>query len=261
MGKPLGHTLSPAVHNAAFASCGINAVYLAFETLHPPGCREAARALPIKGLSVTIPYKSRILGHLDSVEATAAEIGAVNTVANRGGALHGFNTDAGAALKALEGRMDLERTSCLLLGAGGAARAVGFALRGRCAEITIANRTGDRAAELAGALGCRWTPLPDAAGVRAGLVINTTPVGMHPETGRSPVPVKALEYASVVMDIIYRPRRTALLNLAERVGCVTIAGEEMFLNQAAAQFSIWTGLEAPVLEMKTAFDQAVGGIK
>lgn len=261
IGNPLGHTLSPAVQNAAFRASGIDAVYLAFETGDPLACLRAAKALPIKGLSVTIPFKSLILEHLDSVEPTAVEIGAVNTVVNREGMLHGFNTDAPAALGALEAYAGLDKSHCLLLGAGGAARAIGFALKGRCRGITIANRTGARAEALARALGCRWVPMSEAHKAGADLVINTTPVGMHPETGESPVSGRVLEHAAAVMDIIYRPRRTALLETAARMGCVTIGGEEMFLRQAADQFSHWTRRAAPVDEMRTAFEDALKGAR
>jgi len=261
IGHPLGHTLSPAVHNSAFRACGIDAVYLPFETLDPFTCLKAAKALPIKGLSVTIPYKSLIVKHLDFVELTAARIGAVNTVINRGGKLHGYNTDASAAREALEDVLKPQETTCLVLGAGGAARAVGFALKGVCRSLTIANRTARHAEELARSLGCGWVGLSDVCDVKADLVINTTPVGMHPQTGSIPVPERALEHASAVMDIIYRPKRTALLELAERKGCRTIRGEEMFLRQAAAQFRLWTGFEAPFERMKDTFEGAMKGIK
>lgn len=261
IGAPLGHTLSPAVHNPAFRAYGMNAVYLAFETMDPLACLKAAKALPIKGLSVTIPYKSLIVEHLDFVEPTAAEIGAVNTVVNREGKLHGFNTDAPAAIEALENRINLEESNCLIVGAGGAARAVGFALKGVCRSLTIANRTRRRAESLAMSLGCHWVPLSEATNVKADLIINTTPVGMHPQTGSIPVPKRTLEYASAVMDIIYRPKQTALLDLAAQMGCVTIDGEEMFLRQAAAQFRLWTGLEAPFDLMRGAFELAMKGIK
>jgi shikimate dehydrogenase len=261
IGNPLGHTLSPAVHNTAFKACGINAVYLPFETLDPLSCLKAAKALPIKGLSVTIPYKSRILPHLDFVELTAAAIGAVNTVVNRGGKLHGFNTDASAAMEALGNVIKPRETTCLLLGAGGAARALGYALTGVCRDITIANRTVRHAEALACSLGCRWVDLSRVCNVKADLVINATCVGMYPETDSIPIPERVLEHATAVMDIIYRPKRTALLDLAARSGCITIGGEQMFLRQAAAQFRLWTGFEAPFEIMRDAFEGAMKGIK
>lgn len=261
IGHPLRHTLSPAVHNAAFKACGLNAVYLAFETLNPFTCLKAAKALPMKGLSVTIPYKSLIVKHLDFVELTASEIGAVNTVVNREGKLHGYNTDASAAVEALESVIKLQDKNCLVVGAGGAARAVGFALKGVCRSLTIANRTRRRAESLAMSLGCHWVPLSEATNVKADLIINTTPVGMHPQTGSVPIPERALEHASAVMDIVYRPKRTAFLELAEQKGCLTIGGEEMFLRQAAAQFRLWTGFEAPFELMKDTFEGAMKGIE
>ncbi|HDR14862.1 MAG TPA: shikimate dehydrogenase, partial [Desulfobacteraceae bacterium] len=169
------------------------------------------------------------------------------------------NTDARAAVDALENRLDLEAAQCLVIGAGGAARAVAFALKELCRSVTIANRTRSHAETLARSLGCRWVPLSEAVNVKADLVINTTPVGMHPEISAIPVTARALEHASSVMDIIYRPRRTALLDLAAQMGCITIGGEEMFLRQAAAQFQLWTGLEAPLNRMRDAFEPALKG--
>ena len=259
IGNPLGHTLSPAVHNAAFRFSGIDAVYLAFETSDPVACLKAARALPINGMSVTIPFKSRILDHLDYVEPAAREIGAVNTVVNRDGILHGWNTDAPAALEALEACSELSHLRCLIIGAGGAAKAVAFALKDRCREVTVSNRTEQSARTLAGSVGCGWTPLSDAHRQKADLVINTTPVGMHPDTGKSPVTEQVLENATAVMDIIYRPRKTLLLETAARLGCTTIGGEEMFLRQAARQYSLWTGKTAPLERMRAAFEEAMKG--
>ncbi len=261
IGTPLGHTLSPAVHNAAFKALEIDAVYLAFETADALTCLEAAKALPIKGLSITIPYKSFVLEYLDFIEPQAVEIGAVNTVVNRGGILHGHNTDAAAALQALENHTSLEGKHCLLLGAGGAARALGFALKNSCRSLTIANRTQAHAQELARSLGCRWLPFSETGSIGADIVINTTPVGMYPRTSEIPVTEQVLEHALVVMDIVYRPQRTAFLDLAERMGCITIDGGEMFMGQAAAQFRLWTGLQAPKIEMKEAFDSALKGMK
>lgn len=259
IGNPLGHTLSPPVQNAAFRFSGIDAVFLAFETSNPLDCLKAARALPVKGLSVTIPFKSLILDHLDCVEAAAREIGAVNTVVNLDGTLHGWNTDAPAAIESLGAYSGLDHSRCLILGAGGAAKAVAFALKGRCREVTISNRTGEKAKALAGALDCRWVPLSDARSVKADLVVNTTPVGMYPYTGESPVTEKVLEQAAAVMDIIYRPRKTLLLETAARLGCIIIGGEEMFLRQAAGQFSLWTGKAAPIGPMRAAFEKALKG--
>ncbi len=259
IGNPLAHTLSPAVHNAAFEATGIDAVYLAFETEDPITCLKAARALPVKGFSVTIPYKSVVIDQLDFVEEEALRLGAVNTIINRKGALYGSNTDAPAALEAIEAQTELEGLNCLILGAGGAAKAVAFALKGRCGKLTVANRDGARAGALAENIGCHWLALDEAHKVKADLVVNTTPVGMHPEQNETPVSERVLEHASTVMDIIYRPRETALLKLASEMGCATISGEEMFLRQAAGQFSIWTGINPPVGVMKTAFEKSLKG--
>jgi len=235
MGNPIGHTLSPVMHNAAFAETGVNAVYLAFETTDADGCLQGIRSFGMKGMSVTIPHKSSVIPHLDAVDETAKRIGAVNTIVNREGRLYGFNTDAIGALKALEDRMDLPGKTGLIIGAGGAARAIGFALKQKGVHVTIANRSTERGAHLARFLGCAFSPLDGIGGIHPDLLVQTTPVGMHPHIDA-----------------------TKLLALARSRGCLTISGLDMFINQGAEQFRLWTGLEPPVAVMSRAVEAALG---
>ena len=251
-GWPIGHSLSPVMHNAAFAAAGINAVYLAFPVRDIAGCVAAMRALGIRGLSVTIPHKSAVIPHLDDLDERARAIGAVNTVVNRDGRLVGYNTDASGALKALEERISLAGRRCLILGAGGAARAVGFALREKVAEITVANRSPHRGRALAQFLGCSFISLDELKGVQADLLIQATPVGMAPEDRASPISEQILREGMAVMEVIYNPLETKLLAAARSRGCVTITGLSMFIHQGAEQFRLWTGGEPPIQAMTRA---------
>lgn len=257
VGHPVGHSLSPAMQNAAFEAGGLNAVYLAFDTKDIEGCLKAMRALGIRGMSVTIPHKSTVIPLLDEVDELAGRIGAVNTVVRRDGRLVGYNTDARGALRALEEKISLERASCLLLGAGGAARAIGFMLKARGVSLTLANRSPERGEALAAALECPFVPLSEVSRVEQDLLINTTPVGMSPRAGTSPLPERALRKGLAVMDIIYNPLETELLRAARERGCTVINGLGMFVHQGAEQFRLWTGIDAPVPAMTRAVEEAL----
>jgi shikimate dehydrogenase len=246
IGRPVRHSLSPAMHNAAFREKGINAVYLAFEPGKIEDCIRGVRSMGIRGLSVTIPFKTEIMPLLDEVDGLAMRIGAVNTVVNDMGRLKGYNTDAAGALMALEEKTDLSGRIVALIGAGGAARAIGYILRQKGLEVIVLNRSRDRGMELSMELGCGFVPLDNLADVHADILINTTPVGMSPDVDRSPVPEKAFKKGMVVMDIIYNPVKTRFLAAAEESGALTINGLAMFIYQGAAQFRLWTGLEAPI---------------
>jgi shikimate dehydrogenase len=252
VGNPLTHTLSPALHNAAFAASGLNAVYLAFETRDIAGALKGVRAMGLKGLSVTLPYKGAVIPLLDEVEEPAREIGAVNTIVNQNGRLIGCNTDAAGALQALEQRLDPAGRTALILGAGGAARAIGFMLKKAGVHLTIVNRSRERGEALAKALDCTFRSWPKGDSIPAELIIQTTPVGMHPFEEQSPLPPEFFEKGMTVMDIIYNPLETRLLRTARERGCATISGLEMFLAQGAEQFRRWTGLEPPLRVMREA---------
>lgn len=259
VGFPLGHTLSPIMHNTAFKATGVKAIYLAFETRDIEGCVTGMRSLGIKGMSVTLPFKSEVLPYLDDVDEVAEKTGAVNTIVNNNGRLIGYNTDALGALKALQDVVDLSGMSCLLIGAGGAARAIGFILKQEGVRLTIANRSPERGMELARSLQSPFVPLGDLTKMDADILVQTTPVGMYPHTEECPVPEHLLKEGTVVMDIIYNPMETKLLKRAADHGCKTVNGLSMFIHQGAEQFRLWTGVEPPLKEMTSAVKEALEG--
>jgi shikimate dehydrogenase len=245
------------MHNAAFAALGIDAVYTAFD-VRPEALGAAiagARALGIRQLAVSIPHKQAVIEHLDEVDPVASRIGAVNTVTLDDGRLIGSNTDWTGAVRALERETPLGGRLAVVLGAGGAARAVVHGLLGAGAKVVVLNRTPERAAALASELGAdRAGPLAELAATPADLVVNTTSVGLGSE--ESPVPAAALRPDMVVMDAVYQPERTRLLRDAEACGARTIPGKWMLVHQAAEQLRLWTGRDAPVDVMARAFDAA-----
>jgi shikimate dehydrogenase len=256
VGMPLAHSLSPLMHNAAFRELDLNAVYLAFESTNLEGTILGGRAMGIKGLSVTIPYKSRVIPFLDRMDPMARKIGAVNTVAREGSALVGYNTDAAGGLKALQEVTDPRGRRIVILGAGGAARAIGFILAENGARLTIANRSIQPGEDLAGDLGAAFVPLADVKGFETDILINATPVGMYPDEDHSPLDQETVR-AEVVMDVIYNPLETRLLRMAKARGAVTVPGIRMFVFQGAEQFRLWTGLEAPLEVMENKVRQAL----
>jgi shikimate dehydrogenase len=257
VGNPIGHSLSPAIHNAAFLAGGMNAVYLAFETEDIQACLKGIKGLGIKGMSVTIPYKTEVMPFLDKVEDQAAAIGAVNTIVNRDSQLAGYNTDSLGALRALEENTELSGKRCVMIGAGGAARAIGYVLKDKGVELTIANRSVERGISLCKTLDCRFVKMEEVVNERGDILINTTPVGMTPNEESCPVPEKVLKKGMVVMDIIYNPLETRLLAMARARGCVVVNGLAMFVYQGAEQFRLWTGREAPIKIMFEAAREAL----
>jgi shikimate dehydrogenase len=252
---PAGHTRSPALHNAAFATLGIDAVYLAFDVVPERlgAAVHGARALGIRQLAVSIPHKVAVMGHLDEVDATARRIGAVNTVTLVAGRLVGHNTDWLGAVRALERETALAGRHAIVLGAGGAARGVVFGLLERGARVTVLNRTVARAEELVRDLGGeRAGGLSELAAIPHDVLVNTTSGGLCGE----PIPVEpsALRAGSVVLDAVYDPEETPLLREAAKRGARTVPGKWMLVHQAAEQLRIWTGREAPVEAMARAFD-------
>lgn len=257
---PAGHTRSPAMHNAAFAELGIDAVYAAFDVA-PEQLSSAiagARALGIRQLAVSIPHKQAVIEYLDQVDDTARRIGAVNTVTLRDGQLVGSNTDWLGAVRALEREGPLAGKRAVVLGAGGTARAVAFGLLERGARVTVLNRTEKRARQLAEDLGAEAAGgLASLAEHPRDLLINTTSVGLSSD--ESPVAVQAHTRDCVVMDAVYQPERTRLLSDAQAAGARTIGGKWMLVHQAAEQIRLWTGADAPLEAMAEAFDRAGGG--
>jgi 3-dehydroquinate dehydratase/shikimate dehydrogenase len=251
IGDPIAHSLSPLMHNAAFAARGLNAIYLPFRVRDLRDFIQAVRAFGISGFSVTLPHKQRILEYLDGCDSLAAEIGAVNTVQVRGeNRLYGYNTDYAGVLHAIERRVPLAAGRVLLVGAGGSARAVAFALASAGATVIIWARRQAQARTLARAVGGEAIPRAALRRENFDAIVNCTPVGMYPGGGSL---LDAAELNTrVVMDLIYRPRKTELLKRAERRGIAVISGVEMFLAQGAAQWEIWTGRRAPQNVMRRA---------
>ena len=259
IGNPISHSLSPQLQNAAFQARKMDAVYLPFLVTQLPDFLAAIEPLGIRGFSVTLPHKQNILRHLNDCDPMAAAIGAVNTVVVRGaGKLYGYNTDYVGVLRALERRMPLRGSRVLILGAGGAARAVAFALAQSGASVCISARRPEKARALARAVGAEAVPRVSIRREFFDAIVNATPVGMHPRVARSPLEARELN-CRLVFDLIYRPRVTRLLQLAARRGIETVSGLDMFLAQGAAQWEIWTGERAPVAPMRRAVLRALAG--
>ncbi|MBW3557509.1 MAG: shikimate dehydrogenase [Actinobacteria bacterium] len=265
IGDPVRHSLSPAIHNAAFRELGLDWVYLAFPVPAgaAPEALAAMRTLGMAGLSVTMPHKADVIPALDELSPTAVAVGAVNCVYRRGALLVGENTDGAGFLDALrfdEG-FDPAGARCVVIGAGGAARAVILALaQAGAADIAVVNRTparGIKAAKLAGARGRAGTP-EDL--LRAQVVVNATPVGMAgPYAAAMPVDEDFLRSDQLVVDLVYRPARTPLLVAARQRGAVPVNGLGTLIHQAAHAFRLWTALDPPLEAMSAAALGALGG--
>ncbi|WP_320039943.1 shikimate dehydrogenase [uncultured Desulfobacter sp.] len=240
-GNPVRHSKSPVIHNAAFKDKGVNAVYLAFEVQDAAGAVQAVRTLDILGASVTIPFKESIMEHLDWIDPTAQAIGAVNTIVNEGGVLKGYNTDCQAAVAPLIPFGISGKTVCIV-GAGGAARAVAHGIAAQNGDIIITNRTEQKGQALAEVVGARFIPGNKMVDIQVDVVINTTSIGMTPNVDQISFSPEAIKSEMVVMDVVYTPLKTLLLETAEQKGCTTIDGLSMFIAQAAAQFELWTGM-------------------
>ena len=250
MGNPVSHSLSPSMHNAAFGVCGLNNVYVAFNVEDVSRAMDGFRALGVGGVSVTIPHKQAVIPHLDDIDPVAQKIGAINTLLIDGKHIHGYNTDWIGANRALDMIADISGSTVLMLGAGGAARAIGFGLKEKRATVIIANRTPEKAQALARDLDSECCPLEDISDLKVDMLVNTTSVGMTPKIEETLVPEAMLENIPAVMDIVYTPVETRLLREAKRAGCKTVDGRYMLLHQGVAQFELWTGHEAPVEVMK-----------
>ncbi len=263
IGDPIEHSLSPAMQNAAFESVGLNYVYVPFRL--PRGsagiCADAVRTLGMRGLNVTVPHKVDVMVYLDSIDVYAAAIGAVNTIVNDDGHLRGYNTDAPGFVRGIEEcGLAFENLNAVVLGAGGAARAVVFSLVERGVAVTILNRDEKRAealaCDVAAAHGSSVAYGPLVADVLqsrladAGLLVNATSAGMHPLDTVTPCPAGLLRADLVVCDIVYNPRRTVLLRDASAAGARTVDGVEMLVRQGARAFELWTGSAAPVDVMR-----------
>lgn len=268
IGNPVEHSLSPAIHNAAFQKLGLNFVYLAWRVEAIGDAVKGLRALGnFRGASVTIPHKVSAMAFLDEVDPMARHIGAINTIVADNRKLTGYNTDATGALRALgESGVGLNGQRVVVLGSGGAARAVAFALASESdiAQLTILGIDDKERRQLASDLQAK-TPLAlqeahlDDQALRrtlpeAQVLIHCTPVGMHPNVENSCVPAELLHPGLTVMDIVYNPRETRLVKDAKTAGCRTIRGLEMFLNQALVQFELWTNQKPPADVMRAVLE-------
>lgn len=260
IGNPVGHSFSPQIHNAAFEALGLNYAYVAFRVEDVGACLAGMRALNgFRGMSVTIPHKAAVMPHLDWIDQPALDSGSVNTVVNDGGRLLGYSTDGAGVLKAFEEAGEsLSGRRVAMLGTGGACRAVAFAIARQASpeRITILGRNAERAAALAADLNGKVGRISaksgdlnaDLAGTMAthDVVMQCTPLGMYPEhVNESCVPSELISQNHVIFDMVYRPLETLLIRDARAKGARAVLGIEMLVNQAAVQFELWTGHEAP----------------
>lgn len=277
---PVAHSYSPHIHNAAFKVLDLNCRYLPFRVpadelpLFVQWCKESE----IGGLSVTIPHKETMMELMGEVEAAAKGIGAINTVAIKGMDAVGYNTDYRAAMDCLEEALKTQRTiqnidddlreddlfrgrGVLILGAGGVARAIGFGLRQRGATVVISSRTEERAVKLASDIGGRSLPWASRYDIKPGIIVNCTPIGMHPDVDSTPYDGEKLHEDMIVFDTVYNPEKTVLVKNAASAGCFVINGLDMFVRQAAYQFKLFTGHEPPAKEMRLTIKRLTSPVK
>lgn len=276
---PVAHSLSPIIHNKAFISNQLNNCYLPFRI--PPDelglfvqwCREFG----IGGLSVTIPHKETMLSYCHEVESAASGIGAVNTVVFNTDLATGYNTDFRAAMDCLNASLDrinimgddrLRGRGVLILGAGGVSRAIAYGLRQRGAIIAISSRSFERSENLAREFSCRALPWESRFDIRAGIIINGTPIGMHPNVDGTPYPkerladlTRASSDSTIIFDTVYNPEQTLLVKDARALGCEVITGVDMFVRQASYQYKLFTGQEASSPTLRKALRDATSPVK
>ena len=248
-GNPIAHSLSPLMQNSAFHRERLNSVYLPLKTETVADLLTLARQLPLSGISITMPLKQQVMAHLANVDPLSAKLGACNTIrTGADGKLYGFNTDVAGIVRPLEKRMSLKGARVLVLGAGGAARAAVYGLAEKGAQVFIWSRKEATARELAASAGVHAITRQQIARADFEVLINATPCGMHGNA--HPLPLESEEWkARLVFDLVYNPLETPLLQVARKRGLHTIQGVEMFVQQGARQFELWTGKPAPEAEM------------
>ena len=259
LGAPVGHSLSPAMHNAGFDAIGRDAVYVPLEAADVDDFWAFAERLQLRGASVTAPFKEQVLAGLAGREPLVEQVGAANTLRLHAGGWRGRNTDVPGFLQPLEGRIALDVCRSVVLGAGGVARAVAVALAGRGARVCICARNERKAAAVARLVGAESAPLPPRAG-SWDLLVNTTPVGTYPDVEATPLPDGPFD-GQVVYDLVYNPRETRLLADAGAAGCTTIGGLPMLVAQACGQFEWWTGSAAPVDVLRQAAERRLAAME
>jgi 3-dehydroquinate dehydratase/shikimate dehydrogenase len=270
---PVAHSLSPVVHNAALAAAGIDAVYVPFRVPAEQFDEFLANAprWPLAGLSVTIPHKETVLRHCRRQDDLVKAIGAANTLAFGPDGIAAFNTDATAAVESLEAAIAEQELladgsgmpvkTALVLGAGGAARAVAFGLKRKGIDVTVTSRTPERADTIAAAVGCKAVAWNSRYRLPYDCLVNATPVGMHPNVDETPYEKDHLRPYMIVFDTVYNPENTLLVKEARAIGCRTITGVEMFVRQAAIQFRIWHGVDPAPQVMREALKRATASAK
>jgi 3-dehydroquinate dehydratase / shikimate dehydrogenase len=268
---PVAHSMSPQIHNAAFAHLGMNRVYIPLRVTREHLARflNDCEELGIKGLSVTIPHKESVMEHLSSSDDAVQGIHACNTVVFREGQRVGFNTDSRAALESIDLALGngadeenrLLNQTVLVLGAGGVAKAIVYGLRRQGADVYITNRTPERAQQLAAMFRATALPWNMRHTIQPQLIVNCTSVGMHPQVNDTPLESVNLDSNTVVFDTVYNPEQTLLLKQARETGCRVITGVDMFIGQAALQFKHFTGESAPLEVMKTVLRRAISAVK
>ncbi len=263
IGNPIEHSLSPAIHNAAFEHLGLNYVYVAFKVKDVFSAMAGVRGLGIRGLSVTIPHKVEVTKYLDEIDEVADRIGSVNTIVNENGSLKGYTTDGTAAVRSLKEKgVDIKGKRILILGSGGAARAIAFTLimKEKPESLVIGGVIQEEIYKLVQDITMLDNKHPDGFIIDekslekrlqdVDILIQCTPVGMHPKIDKTPVSKRLLRSSLTVFDIIYNPIKTRLVRDAEEKGCVVVSGIDMFIYQAALQFELWTGKTAPIKVMR-----------
>jgi 3-dehydroquinate dehydratase/shikimate dehydrogenase len=255
-GDPVAHSLSPIMMNTAFRRETVNAVYLALHAKSVKDLLSCANEIPIRGMSITMPYKQDMVEALSNSDVLTKQIGACNTVVRgQDGKLYGFNTDVAGIVVPLEQRITIAGAKVLIVGAGGAARAAAFGLKNRGAEVFITNRTAEKAQALARQSKAKYLKRADVAKTSFDVIINATPVGMG-SNKQSPLDEKELN-TKYVFDLVYNPAETKLMKMAKAKNLQVISGLEMFVQQGARQFEIWTGKPAPVAEMAFVVSKAL----
>lgn len=248
IGNPIGHSLSPLLHNTALKALGMDGVYLPFKVEGDPVTFvKDFEPLGLKGLSVTIPHKETIMALCTDVDQTGKAVGAINTlILQPDGNWRGVNTDVDAALDSLEAAGGPVRGKrALILGAGGAGKAIAYGAKVRGAEVVLFDAARERAEATAKAMGATVAPPDGLAAVKPDVIVNATPVGMHPDVDKSPLQPEEIPAGSTVLDAVYNPLSTRLLQLAAARGCKTVSGASMFIRQGLRQFELWTGKQAP----------------
>lgn len=257
VGNPVTHSLSPLIHNLAFRRETVNAVFLALQATEMADVLTLVEEIPLHGLAVTMPFKGEILKHLANTDELSGKIGACNTVVRAlEGKLYGFNTDVAAIVRPLERRLPVRGARVLVIGAGGAARAAVFGLKDRGADVTIVNRTPEAAQKLARQAKAKAIKYEQLAKASFDVILNATPIGMRGHKQQSWLKPEQLN-ARLVFDMVYNPIETPLLRMAREKGLPVITGVEMFVQQGARQFEIWTGKPAPEEEMLRAVVHAL----